>query len=162
MRSALLILTFAVGAVLLQTTVLRGPLDAAVPDLMLILCVYLGLHHQNVGGALGAFLLGYVLDTFSGTDIGLNASAMTFVFLIVYLLKRRLWIEGTFSYAIVVFVAALLKTGVVAGLAQAFSEAVTAGSIRDAIIGGALAAVLSPFVFGGLDLGKRWLRVPEG
>ena len=76
--------------------------------------------------------------------------------------KRRLWIEGTFSYAIVVFLAALLKTGVVAGIARAFSEAVTAGSIRDAIIGGALAAVLSPLVFGGLDLGKRWLRVPEG
>ena len=38
--------------------------------LVLILCVYLGLHEHNTGGATGAFLLGYLLfdrlrDTFA-------------------------------------------------------------------------------------------------
>jgi len=41
-----------VGALLLQTTLLHQlPL---IPDFMLILCVYLGLHHQSVGGGIGS------------------------------------------------------------------------------------------------------------
>ena len=37
-----------------------------MPDLVLVLCVYLGLHEHSIAGALGAFLLGYFLDSFSG------------------------------------------------------------------------------------------------
>ena len=88
---------------------------------MLILCVYMGLRHQNVGGVVGAFMLGYALDAFSGTDVGLNAFAMTFVFLIVYLMSRRLWIEGGLASAVVVSAAAVVKTLALAGLAAAFA-----------------------------------------
>jgi hypothetical protein len=45
-------------ALLLQTTVLHGLTGGRIiPDLILILCVYLGLHEHNIGGATGAFLL---------------------------------------------------------------------------------------------------------
>jgi rod shape-determining protein MreD len=157
MRSACLILGFGVLAVLLQTTLFH--LAPIIPDLVLVLCVYLGLFHHNLGGAVGAFLLGYILDTFSGAYPGLNAFAMTFVFLLVYLLSRRLWIEHGLSAIVLVFVAAVMKALTIVGLVLVFSGGLRAATIRDDILGGALAAVATPLVFGALDGGKRWLRV---
>ena len=61
----LFLLFFAVGVLLLllQTTFLHLlPIGPVVPDLVLVLCVYLGLHHPTVGAALGSFLLGYSID----------------------------------------------------------------------------------------------------
>ena len=39
---------------------------------VLVLCVYLGLHHPTVGAALGRFLLGYSIDVVSSRIIGLE------------------------------------------------------------------------------------------
>src|SRR5512136_3128818 len=111
MRAGLLFALFAVIGLLLQTTIL--PLAAvgrATPDLLLIMCVYLGLHQHTVGGAFGAFSLGYLQDAFSGSVAGLNAFGMCLVFTVVYLTSRRLWVDNTISKIAVVFLASLLKT----------------------------------------------------
>src|SRR5206468_5787209 len=82
-------------ALLLQTTVLHTlTAGRVIPDLALVLCVYLGLHEHSVAGATGAFLLGYLLDSFSGSLVGLNAFAMTSVYTLVYLISRRLWMDN--------------------------------------------------------------------
>ena len=162
MWSTFLILGFGAGAILLQTTLLHlAPTGPAIPDLILVMCVYLGLRHQNVGGAVGAFFLGYMLDTFSGTDVGINAFAMTLVFLMVYLLSRRLWIEGGLSNSLAVFAAAVLKTLTITGLVAVSTGALTAGGMRDDLLGGALAAVVSPLVFGALGRAKGWFGVTQ-
>jgi rod shape-determining protein MreD len=147
-------------AVLVQTTLLHhAPIGGVIPDLVLVLCVYLGLFHHNLGGAVGAFLLGYILDTFSGANPGLNAFAMTLIFLLVHLLSRRLWIERGLAAIVLVFIAAAIKTLTIVGLVLVFSEGLPAAAIRDDILGGALAAATTPLVFAALDGGKRWLRV---
>ena len=162
MWSTFLILGFGAGAILLQTTLLHlAPIGPAIPDLILVICVYLGLRHQSVGGAVGAFFLGYMLDTFSGTDVGINAFAMTLVFLMVYLLSRRLWIEGGLSNSLAVFAAAVLKTLTIAGLVAVSTGAITAGGMREGLLGGALAAVVSPLVFGALGRAKGWFGVNQ-
>jgi rod shape-determining protein MreD len=162
MLSTFLILAFGAGAILLQTTLLHlAPIGPAIPDLILVICVYLGLRHQSAGGAVGAFFLGYMLDTFSGTDVGINAFAMTLVFLTVYLLSRRLWIEGGLSNSVTVFAAAVLKTLTIGGLVAVSTGALTAEGMRDDLLGGALAAVVSPFVFGALGRAKGWFGVTQ-
>jgi len=162
MWSTFLILGFGAGAILLQTTLLHlAPIGPAIPNLILVICVYLGLRHQSVGGAVGAFFLGYMLDTFSGTDVGINAFAMTLVFLMAYLLSRRLWIEGGLSNSLAVFAAAVLKTLTIAGLVAVSTGALTAGGMRDDLLGGALAAVVSPLVFGALGRAKSWFGVTQ-
>ena len=111
MRSALPFVAIAVMALLLQTTVLPlAAIGRATPDLLLIICVYLGLHQHSVGGAIGAFLLGYLQDTFSGSVVGLNAFGMCVVFIVVYLTSRRLWVDNAVSKIVVVFLASVLKT----------------------------------------------------
>ncbi len=73
--------------------------------LTLVLCVYLGLYHPTVGAALGSFLLGYSIDIVSSRIIGLNAFAMSLVFLTVYLSSRAIWLQHPLVSSLVVLLA---------------------------------------------------------
>ena len=149
-------------ALLLQTTILHSLTGGrAIPDLVLILCVYLGLHEHNVGGAAGAFLLGYLLDSFSGSLIGLNAFAMTTVYLVVYLISRRLWMDNAFSRIAMVFLATFLKgLAIVAALAAYLSiDRLTLGAAQLLFAEALLAAALTPAVVAVLGWQKRVLGI---
>ncbi len=137
-------------ALLLQTTILHSLTGGRViPDLILILCVYLGLHEHNVGGATGAFLLGYLLDSFSGSLVGLNALAMTTVFMVVYLVSRRLWMDNTLAGIAMVFLGTLIKgVAVVLALAAYLSiDRVSLVALETLVAEAVLAAALTPVVF---------------
>lgn len=158
MRTAVLLTTIVIGALLLQTTLL--PLTSvgrATPDLLLIICVYLGLHQHTVAGAVGAFVLGYLQDAFSGSVVGLNAFGMSLVFTLVYLTSRRLWVDNAISKIVVVFLASVLKTGAILALIAIF---LSAGNlwhtvVQYLLIEATLAAVLSPAVFALLALTQQ-------
>lgn len=158
MRVGVLFGFITIVALLLQTSVL--PLVAigrATPDLLLIICVYLGLHQHSVAGAVGAFVLGYLQDTFSGSVVGLNAFAMSLVFVMVYLTSRRLWVDNAVSKVVVVFLASLLKTLAILLLAVLF---LSVDGLSQTMLGylvaqAALAAVLSPAVFALLAQTQR-------
>ena len=150
MRAALLFAVLAMTALLVQTTVLPvASVGRSTPDLLLIMCVYLGLHQHSVGGAVGAFLLGYLQDAFSGSVVGLNAFGMCLVFTVVYLTSRRLWVDNTISKFVVVFLASLLKTMAILVLAALFMSVQGLGHtvLRYLFIEAILAAILSPAVF---------------
>jgi rod shape-determining protein MreD len=149
-RAAFLFAVIAATALLLQTAVLpAAALGRATPDLLLIMCVYLGLHQHSVGGAVGAFLLGYLQDAFSGSVIGLNSFGMCLVFTVVYLTSRRLWVDNTISKFVVVFLAAVLKTVALLVLAALFMsvERWQHAVVGYLLIEAVLAAMLSPAVF---------------
>ena len=150
----LIAVTAAVG-LLLQTTLF--PLLPLTPDMILILCVYLGLHRHNAGGSAGAFLLGYFNDSFAGNAVGLHAFAMSLVFVLVYLMSRRLWMDNWLSNIAVTFVAALLKALTIAGL-LAFYLSVDfpwRQFFGYVWIEALVAALLAPLVFRVLDGGRR-------
>jgi rod shape-determining protein MreD len=113
-RRALLFAVAAAIAVIVQTSIARWvPFLPAGPDLILVLAVYLGLHARSAGGAVGAFLLGYLLDTMSATSPGLYCLTMTLVFGVVYLLSQRLWMENPVSNVAAVALGESLKISVV-------------------------------------------------
>jgi rod shape-determining protein MreD len=153
----------AVIALLLQTSVLpQAVFGRATPELLLIICVYLGLHQHTVAGAVGAFFLGYLEDTFSGRVIGLNAFGMCLVFTTVYLTSRRLWVDNAISKVVVVFLASVVKTVAILALVALF---LSADAVRQAILGyllieAVLAAMLSPAVFAVLAQTQQ-MRVEE-
>jgi rod shape-determining protein MreD len=150
MRAGILFALFAITALLLQTTVLPlASIGRATPDLLLIMCVYLGLHQHTVGGAVGAFFLGYLQDTFSGSVLGLNAFGMCLVFTVVYITSRRLWVDNAISKVVVVFLASVLKTLAVLALVAVFMsvEGLSHTVLRYLFIEAVLAAILSPAIF---------------
>jgi rod shape-determining protein MreD len=157
---ALLVLVMIAAAVgvLLETTLIHLlPLGPVMPDLVVILCVYLALHEHTVAGALGAFLLGYFADNFSGGVLGVHAFAMSLVFVLVYLLATQLWMDNVVANVAVVFGASLLKALAVAGLLAFYlrAEYPWANLFSTIWIEAAIAAMLTPFVFTLLDSGRR-------
>ena len=160
MRLFLLFVLAAIFVLLLQTTLLHLlPISPVVPDLTLVLCVYLGLYHPTVGAALGAFLLGYSIDIVSSRIIGLNAFAMSLVFLTVYLSSRAIWLQNPLVSSLVVLLASLVKGAALVLVSAIFVsiEGFWIGAgwyiIREAL----LAALLAPVVFAVLRRGENYV-----
>ena len=87
MRAAAVIGLVAGFGLLLQTTLFHAlPFGFhPSPDVLVIVCVFLGLHRHTVGAALGAFVLGYIQDAVAGNAAGLNAFGMMVVYVLVFL-----------------------------------------------------------------------------
>jgi rod shape-determining protein MreD len=160
MRLFLLFFLAAIFVLLLQTTLLHLlPISPVVPDLTLVLCVYLGLYHPTVGAALGAFLLGYSIDIVSSRIIGLNAFAMSLVFLTVYLSSRAIWLQNPLVTSLVVLLASLVKGAALVLVSAIFVsiEGFWIGAgwyiIKEAL----LAALLAPIVFALLRRGESYV-----
>lgn len=160
MRRFLLFFVVGIFVLLLQTTLLHLlPTNPVVPDLTLVLCVYLGLYHPSVGAALGAFLLGYSVDVVSSRIIGLNAFAMSLVFLTVYLSSRAIWLQNPLVTSLVVLIASMIKGAALVLISAIFIsiEGFWIGAgwyiIREAL----LAALLAPLVFALLRRGEGYV-----
>jgi rod shape-determining protein MreD len=152
------VLVIAAGiGVLLQTAVLQAlPFGQTAPDLLLVLCVYIGLRHHGAGGALAAFLLGYLEDGVSGGPAGLNAFGMVVVFLFVYLTSRRLWVDNLISRIVLVFLAAVVKMLAVIGLLAVFLRFGESwrGVLWTVAVHGFLSALAAPPVFALLSVAR--------
>lgn len=162
MRSFIVLAITAVGAMLLQTSVLPlVPFLPVVPDLILVLTVYVGIRHPSASGACGAFVLGYFLDTFSGTILGMHAFALTAVFAGVHLIGRNFWMESGAPVMILVFAGACL--GQLASVAIATVVASRAPVwqhvLRYGLLEAGMAALASPMVFACVRWEKRMLRL---
>ena|SRR5688572_6801867 len=163
MRMTVVVVAAAVVAMLLQTTLGAAvmPVVEVVPNLVLVLAVYLGLRHHDVGGVVGAFLLGYFLDTFSGTLLGVHAAACTAAYVVAYLIARTLWTEDGLPAMIVVFLAALVYTlvayGVVVLVDRAWPGWVVV--VRRGLVQATLAVAVTPWMFRLLQWERRLLRL---
>jgi rod shape-determining protein MreD len=149
-----IVLVAAIVGLLLQTTLFHLiPFVHVIPDLILILCVYLGLHQHSFAGSTAAFLLGYFTDSVSGSAVGLHAFAMSLVFVLVYLVSRRLWMDNVVANVAMVFVAALLKTLTVAGLLDfvLFAEVSWGAFLSNMWLEALVAALFTPVIFRLLD-----------
>jgi rod shape-determining protein MreD len=164
MKLSLLFLAAGFLLVLLQSTLLHLlPLGPLVPDLILVLCVYWGLNHPTVGAVMGCFMLGYFVDALSSRALGVNAFAMSLVFLAVYLSSRSIWVHNPFASAAVVFCASWVK-GAALILVWTLFMAVDnpwIGALKYIFLEALLAAILAPGLFFLLQRGQSYLE-PAG
>jgi rod shape-determining protein MreD len=145
--SLVLLYLLGIVSILLQTTLVQHL--PFVPDLLLILCVYLGIYHRSVGGAAAAFFLGYGLDACSGAPVGMNAFAMSLVFATVSATARQLWLQNPASVLCMVFLGVILKTVAVLLLSD-FGQIhlmFHATAARHIVWDAVLAMLLTPMVF---------------
>jgi rod shape-determining protein MreD len=157
-RSFAAVAAAAMAAMLLQTTVIPslGWLPV-LPDLVLVLAVYVAIRHPGVGGVCGAFLLGWFLDTFSGTALGVNAFALSAVYVAARLVARRLWAESGVPLMAVVFFGACVRALAGAGV-QALVAArapVWQHVVRYGFLEAGAAALAAPAVFAVVARMKR-------
>lgn len=161
MKLSLLFFSIGLFLVLLQSTLFHLlPLGPIVPDLILVLCVYWGLHHPTVGAVLGSFLLGYSVDVVSSPILGLNAFAMSLVFLAVYLSSRSIWLHNWLVSFFVVLLASLIKGAALILVSAIFlsMDGLWLGAARYLLLEALVAAVLAPFVFTLLRRSQRYVE----
>ncbi len=155
-----LLLLFGIALLIclaIQTTApLWFPIRALVPNLVVILAVDLGLRHHGVLPAAMAFGMGYAVDVFSGTHLGLNALFMTMGYLVTYEVSSRLMMTNAMVGAVAVFLGAMVTSASQAGIGRATG---TSGEFQAMIpallVQAAVSAALAPLVFSILARLKR-------
>lgn len=65
-----------------------------IPDVILIMVLYLGFNNRSASGALTAFSLGYLADVFSAGVIGTSSFTLVFVFAVTSLLARLVSLDN--------------------------------------------------------------------
>lgn len=161
MRLFLLYFVVGIFLILLQSTLLHLlPFGPVVPDLVLVLCVYLGLNHPTVGAAVGSFVLGYSIDVLSSRLLGINAFAMTLVFLSVYFSSRTIWLHHPVVSSLIVLLAAVVKGLALVLLWTIFlsAEGFWFGAVKYILMEALLAAALAPLVFSLLRRGESYMK----
>ena len=161
MRTAAVIGVVAGFGLLVQTTLFHAlPFGFhPSPDILVIVCVFLGLHRHTVGGALGAFILGYLQDAVSGNAAGLNAFGMVVVFVLVYLTCRSLWVDNVVSKVVLVFLASCIKAVSVLAVSALFGAfgGDWGPALSGMLVNAAIAAAIAPPLFALL----AGTRLPE-
>ncbi len=153
MKLSLTFLSIGFLLILLQTTLFHLlPLGPIVPDLTLVLCVYWALNRPTVSAVLGSFILGYSVDVFSSSHLGVNAFAMSLVFLTAYLSSRYIWAHffpNPLLSAAVVFIASWVKVGALVMVWAVFvsTKGLWAGAVKYFLLEALFAAVLAPGLF---------------
>ena len=98
--------SFFVGILFLtfQTTLLASlPIQRIRPDIVLILILFWGLTYPPVQGGILSFILGYLMDLFSGNSFGLYTFSRPLLFYLAQLFKGRLYLVGFLSQSLFVF-----------------------------------------------------------
>jgi rod shape-determining protein MreD len=155
----------AVVAMVLQSTVFAQllPLTGVIPNFMLVLVVILAVHHQSVRGVVAAFVLGYVLDTFVGTTLGMHAFAFTIVYTVIVVVGRVFRIDRGASLVVAVALAGCIHALVTAAVADlAYGGPPMGEALRHGAVEALVTAVLSPPVLAVVEWQDRLLGVEPG
>jgi len=163
-RLAGLFLLAALVALAIQTAIPYWlPLDMLIPNLVVILAVDLGLRHHGIFPAVLAFAMGYTLDAFSGSVLGLNAFLITLIYLLSYEVSRRLLVTNALVGAVAVFVGTLIAAAGALTIGFRMSAMARLGPMAPRLGGdAAITALLAPPIFAILARCKKAIGLPAG
>jgi rod shape-determining protein MreD len=147
---AILVVQASIGALL--------PFSAFAPNLVLPLVLYLGVTHDVhiVRGAALAFILGYLLDSFCGSPMGLSTFVMVATFMVARGAGLNLFMRGPLFQIVLTLAFGVLAGGAVLALRAIFEPPAPfpIGSVSDTVFsltaGAAVTSLMSPLVFFGV------------
>ena len=152
----LLTFVFAFFLLVFQSTFAHVvPWDMFVPNAALAVVLYMGLHDHDLGrGALISFGIGYMMDAFAGSPIGLFTFVSVAVFLISKVAAWRLFLQGWIFEIILSFFLALVAGGVILTIRALFDQDFGSllSHLKIVLLRALATALVAPFVFRGM----RW------
>jgi rod shape-determining protein MreD len=152
MKRFFLLLLVGVFLLILQTTWLSSfPVHRLRPDLLLIFTLYLAFLFPPTLGGILAFLMGYLMDLFSGNTFGFYALSRTLVFFVAQFLKERFYLEGFSFQCLFAFIFSILEGGFTLVLINAL-QSVPVGNLYASLFTlllpqSLLTGLASPFLF---------------
>lgn len=156
-----LIVYLLVGLIfmLLQTTLLPRLLpDTMLPNLLLILILYLGLSESFGRAMLLSLLFGLLQDSFSSTTLGLYGVVNLVIFFQVRLLVTRLSAESPALLLLLVAGGTLVQSFLLGFCLTVFAEA---GSVLQILLPALPGQLLANLLAGGILLGILLILQPQ-
>ena len=145
----------------IQTTFLRVVFPGnIVPDLILIVAVYSGIHLKKSRGIWLAALIGFFQDCLSGGVLGVNFLSKGLVGLFFCVIKDKIIVQGIIPIGFFMFATSLVD-GMIYFLAM---TSLLGGQIKgnflfsSIILFGVYNAVIAPFLFYMFDKVRQWLH----
>ncbi|NIV41527.1 MAG: hypothetical protein GWN11_04860 [Candidatus Dadabacteria bacterium] len=121
--------------VIFQTTLFSpSHLGRFYIDLTLMLVVYLSLNSEIRGGVFLVFLSGYMLDLFSGTNMGLYVFSRLSLYLIIRFLITKIYSDRVGVHILIIFLSIIYEWAVLALVFSFSSQLNTAISVNFIII----------------------------
>ncbi|MFM1847618.1 MAG: hypothetical protein RL417_1092 [Pseudomonadota bacterium] len=146
-RRSVLVLILGLIAIFIQGTVLREIAPAfVVPNILLIVVVFLGFFEASLRGATLTFLLGLELDFANGLLVGPWAGAFIVSFGILASLSQRIFVESPLAAVVAAFGSSLVSSLVYFTLVYEFHPRVTV-MVPFSILEAGMNAALAPIVF---------------
>ena len=145
------IVVFGFFLLIVQSTLTHLlPWDMFVPNLPLMIMLYMGLYNYNAGkGAIISFCIGYMMDVFAGSPMGLFTFIAVAVFLFSRLAALQLFLQGWFFEIILAFLLTCIASGLILLLRALFDK--DFGSLLlhvKVVVSRAVAtAMIAPFIF---------------
>lgn len=97
-------LLLGILTVCIQSTVLNLFQQFPIkPDLVILIIAYLGIFHEPTKGIIISFILGFFLDTLSGSSTGLFSLLRIITFLLVWLTSSNLYLKNAISQIFLIF-----------------------------------------------------------
>ena len=145
----------------IQTTFLRVVFPGnVVPDLILIVAVYSGIHLEKSRGIWLAALIGFFQDCLSGGLLGVNFLSKGLVGLFFCVIKDKIIVQGIIPIGFFMF-----ATSLVDGMIYFVSmTSLLGGQIKgnflfsSIILFGVCNALIAPFMFYMFDKARQWLH----
>lgn len=98
-----------IGAIVLQTSILHFiPIGGIIPDLVLVMIVYLGLVRGPEIGCFSGFAFGLMQDALSKVPLGSNALSKTIIGFLCGIAGKRLYTRSMFSQLLCVGISTAL------------------------------------------------------
>lgn len=124
-RTALIILLLGLIAIFIQGAILKPFMsDAIIPNLILMLVVFLAFYENSPFGAFLAFLLGLEFDLYSGHPqlVGPTAGAFVAVYVTLASLSQRIFVDSAFAVIVVSVFSSILSAIIFSILVYEFNS----------------------------------------
>ena len=120
--AAIVILAFL--ALVVQSTLAHiTAIDMILPSLSLPIVLYMGLHNYNAArGALLSLTIGYMMDVFAGSPMGLYTFTAVVIFLVSRVAALRLFLHGWIFEMILTFFLTLISSLIVISIRAMFEK----------------------------------------
>jgi cell shape-determining protein MreD len=159
----LAIVIFGYVLLVIQTTLATLiPIQAMGPNLILPITLYLGVSQEIhiVRGAILSFILGYLLDSFSGYPIGLQTFVMTSAFMVARGAGLRLLLRGAAFQILMAFTVSLVAGVTTLALPAIFEGLTPLGTYGQTLLillsSATVTALLTPLIFVAIRKIRGW------
>lgn len=153
---------FSLSFLIIETALLSNiSFLPVVPDLALLILIYVSFYNGSISGEVNGFLSGLVLDFLSASPLGLNSLIRTVIGFITGCFKDFINVDTVFFPAILAAITTFMKAFMLFLLSILFGGKITVYHFSESLfwIELCMNTVLAPLMFAFLRLFTSWLII---